>query len=170
MNAKPLQILLQTTTPAEPDNWSIDSLSLLRQQLESVRVDNQPSIVSARNREVSRSGSDPVLLDIDRSDFDELWLFALEAGDGLTEDECAAIERFRRRGGRASHGTGSPGHGRLALLPGHFAWRQAAVDRPPAPGRKSRECRSAPRGCVVRNNEEARCAPAISWPFFASTS
>jgi len=99
MNAKPLRILLQTTTPAEPDNWSVDSLSLLREQLESVRVHNQPTVVTARNREASSSGSDPVLLGIDRSDFDELWLFALEVGDGLTADECASIERFRRRGG-----------------------------------------------------------------------
>jgi hypothetical protein len=78
MNTRPVQILLQTTTPAEPNSWSIDSLSLLRQQLETVRVQGQPTIVTARNREVSSSGSDPVLLGIDRSDFDELWLFALD--------------------------------------------------------------------------------------------
>jgi hypothetical protein len=40
-----------------------------------------------------------VFLGIDRSDFNELWLFALEVGDGLTADECAAIGRLRRRGG-----------------------------------------------------------------------
>src|SRR5260370_25569118 len=99
MNAKPLRILLQTTTPAEPNSWSIDSLSLLRQELETGRVQDQPTIVAARNREVSSSGSDPVLLGIDRSDFDELWLFALDVGAGLSADECAAIGRFRRRGG-----------------------------------------------------------------------
>jgi len=99
MKARPLRILLQTTTPAEPDNWSIDSLSLLRQQLETVRVQDQPTIVAARNREVLSSGSDPVLLGIDRSDFDELWLFALDVSAGLTTDECDAIGRFRRRGG-----------------------------------------------------------------------
>jgi hypothetical protein len=99
MNPGPLRILLQTTTPAKPDDWSIDSLSLLRQQLESVRVQDQPAIVTARNREVSSSEPDPVLLGIDRSDFDELWLFALDVGPGLTTDECASIGRFRRRGG-----------------------------------------------------------------------
>ena len=93
MNSSALRILLQTTTPANRDDWSIDSFSLLRQQLETF------SAVTARNREISRSGDDPVLTEIDRSDFDELWLFGLDAGSGLTAEECAAIGRFRRRGG-----------------------------------------------------------------------
>jgi hypothetical protein len=99
MNSSPLRILLQTTTPAHRDDWSIDSLSLLRHQLETLRVQGQPVIVTGRNREVSSSGSDPVLLGIDRSDFDELWLFGLDSSAGLTADECASIGRFRRRGG-----------------------------------------------------------------------
>jgi hypothetical protein len=33
------------------------------------------------------------------SDFDQLWLFALDVGDGLTSDDCAGITRFRQRGG-----------------------------------------------------------------------
>ena len=99
MSSNALRILLQTTTPASQDDWSIESFSLLREQLETSSTRGRPVAVTARNREVSGSGSDPVLAGIDRSDFDELWLFALDSGVGLTADECAAIDRFRRRGG-----------------------------------------------------------------------
>jgi hypothetical protein len=99
MNSGELRILLQTTTPANPDDWSADSFSLLRRQLETFGAQGRPVAVTARNREASASGSDPVLAEIDRSDFEELWLFALDSGAGLTAEECAAIARFRRRGG-----------------------------------------------------------------------
>jgi hypothetical protein len=99
MNSSALRILLQTTTPANPDDWSIDSFSLLRRQLETFGAQGRPVVVTARNREVSGSGNDPVLAEIDRSEFDELWLFALDSGAGLTAEEYAAIGRFRRRGG-----------------------------------------------------------------------
>jgi hypothetical protein len=36
---------------------------------------------------------------LDDSDFAALWLFAVDVGDGLSADECAAISRFRRQGG-----------------------------------------------------------------------
>jgi hypothetical protein len=36
---------------------------------------------------------------LDASNFDEMWLFAVDTGDGLNADECAAIGRFRKRGG-----------------------------------------------------------------------
>src|SRR5262249_17919726 len=55
--------------------------------------------VTARNRETGPDGSDPVLASLDRSTFDELWLFAFDAGDGLSSAECGAISRFRQRGG-----------------------------------------------------------------------
>jgi len=99
MRSNALRILLQTTTPARQDDWSVDSFSLLRRQLETSGAQGRPVAVSARNRELSPSGNDPVLAEIDRSDFDELWLFALDSGSGLTAGECAAIGRFRRRGG-----------------------------------------------------------------------
>src|SRR5262249_41894187 len=99
MKSNPLRILLQTTTPERPDDWSIRSFSLLRRHLESGGAgQGWPVAVTARNREASGSGSDPVLAAIDKSDFDELWLFALDSGGGLTAEEAAAIGRFRRRG------------------------------------------------------------------------
>ncbi len=99
MNSNELRILLQTTTPARHDDWTVDSFSLLREHLEASGAPGRPVAVTARNREVSGSERDPVLATIDESDFDELWLFALDSGAGLTAEECAAIGRFRRRGG-----------------------------------------------------------------------
>jgi len=93
--SQPLRILLQTTIPFVEDDWHIGRFSKLAGQLTSL-----PNVaVTARNRETPPGTNDPVLATLDASDFDELWLFAVDAGDGLTAAECAAIGRFRRRGG-----------------------------------------------------------------------
>jgi hypothetical protein len=96
-----MRILLQTTIPAGDDDWTIDRFSLLRELLESTRgADGRPlHDVVARDREADARGDDPVLSALDRSDFDELWLFAVDVGDGLSDGDCAGITRFRRRGG-----------------------------------------------------------------------
>jgi hypothetical protein len=94
-------ILLQTTIEPNPDDWGIARFSLLRAHLESLRgEDGQPLYaVTARDRGAPPGQSDPVLARLDESDFDELWLFAVDSGDGLNAEECAAIGRFRQRGG-----------------------------------------------------------------------
>src|SRR5262245_20000947 len=94
-----VRILIQTTTPAQPNDWSIDSLGRLREHLGSLREGGTQFEVTARNRESASGGDDPVLAALDRSAFDELWLFALDAGDGITAGECRAITRFHQRGG-----------------------------------------------------------------------
>ena len=94
-----VRILVQTTTPGAPDDWSIGSLSLLTEHLASLREEGTRFDVTARNREARPGADDPVLSSLDRSPFDELWLFALDDGDGMTAAECAGITRFRRRGG-----------------------------------------------------------------------
>lgn len=98
---KPTRILLQTTIEPAVDDWSIARFSLLRDHLESLRdEDGTPRhIVTARDRAAPPGVSDPVLATLDESDFDELWLFAVDVGDGLNAEECAAITRFRARGG-----------------------------------------------------------------------
>ena len=53
--------------------------------------------IVARDR-AARGLPDPVLSRIDRSDFDELWLFAADEGDGLAPEDCEAIARFRGAG------------------------------------------------------------------------
>jgi len=53
--------------------------------------------VVARDRE--RLGQpDPILSRLDETEFVELWLFAVDEGDGLTPEDCAGITRFRRAG------------------------------------------------------------------------
>jgi hypothetical protein len=96
----PTKVLLQTTIVPTDHDWSIARFSLLREHLESLRDDEGHPLfhVDARDRgPVGRP--DPVLSTIDRSDYDEVWLFAVDTGDGLHEDDCAAITRFHQRGG-----------------------------------------------------------------------
>jgi hypothetical protein len=94
-----VRILVQTTTPGKPDDWSVERLSLLTGHIASLRESGTRFEVTARNREVGESGDDPVLASLDRSSFDELWLFALDTGDGLTAADCRGITCFRQRGG-----------------------------------------------------------------------
>jgi hypothetical protein len=96
---KPIRILLQTTIPRTEDDWSIERFSILREWLASLKgaEGNNLCEVTARDREAE--GDDPVLSALDASQFDELWLFAVDTGDGLTKADCAGITRFRQRGG-----------------------------------------------------------------------
>ena len=97
----PLRVLLQTTIPANNDDWDIERFSLLRSHLESLKEADGRQLceVVARNREPDANGDDAVLRTLDRSDFAEIWLFAVDAGDGLSRNDCAGITRFHQRGG-----------------------------------------------------------------------
>jgi hypothetical protein len=96
---RPIRILLQTTITATQDDWSILRFSKLAQLLRDRRRSNgTPEFdVVARDRAVD-GGPDPVLSAIDRSNFDELWLFAVDVGEGLACEDCDAIGRFRALG------------------------------------------------------------------------
>jgi hypothetical protein len=99
--SKPTRILLQTTIPTTEDDWSIDRFSLLREHLASIKDEAGTPLydVTARDRETSDGANDPILSTLDASDFDELWLFAVDTGNGLTAKDCEGITRFRQRGG-----------------------------------------------------------------------
>ena len=99
--SNPVQILLQTTIPATDDDWTIDRFLLLREHLNSLKDDQgQPLYnVTARNREDDGAGNDKVLTTLDTTNFDELWLFAVDTGNGLSKPDCEGITRFRQRGG-----------------------------------------------------------------------
>jgi hypothetical protein len=99
MATRPTKILLQTTIPFTEDDWSISRFSRLTQFLREQRADGRSLFdVTARDRD--RLGApDRVLSTIDVDDYDELWLFAVDAGDGLTDEDCVGISRFRRNGG-----------------------------------------------------------------------
>jgi hypothetical protein len=98
---RPIRILLQTTIPFAEDNWHIGRFSLLRDELISMKDEagNPLCSVTTRNRETDADGNDPVLRTLDKSEFDELWLFAIDNGDGLSVPDCQGITRFRQRGG-----------------------------------------------------------------------
>jgi hypothetical protein len=97
---QPIRILLQTTIPETPDDWSIARFGLLREHLENLKDDEGRPLyrMDARDR-ATADGPDPVLSTLDTSDYDELWLFAVDTGNGLHADDCDAISRFNQRGG-----------------------------------------------------------------------
>jgi hypothetical protein len=94
-----IRVLLQTTIASVVDDWNISRFSLLREYLGGLGAGSGIQFeVDARDR-VSPGSSDPTLSDLDRSDYDQLWLFAVDTGDGLDPRDCAGISRFRKRGG-----------------------------------------------------------------------
>jgi hypothetical protein len=94
------KILLQTTIPTTENDWSIARFSKLGTLLrEAIGEDGRPLYeVTMRDRDPPGL-PDSVLSAIDTSDFDQLWLFAVDVGDGLTVEDCEAITRFREQGG-----------------------------------------------------------------------
>ncbi|MBD2609927.1 hypothetical protein H6G94_01335 [Nostoc punctiforme FACHB-252] len=99
--AKPIRILLQTTIPTTEDDWSIFRFSMLQDYLASIKDEAGNSLfeVTGRDYEPNAVDGDPILSTLEKSDFDQLWLFALDVGDGLTEKDIAGINAFRQRGG-----------------------------------------------------------------------
>ncbi len=49
------------------------------------------------NRQLDANGDNPILSNLGDADFDELWLFALDMGDGLSSNDCAGIAAFHRK-------------------------------------------------------------------------
>jgi len=87
------RILLQTTITESADDWDISRFSLLADELRAAGHD-----VTARNR-VSSDGSDRVLSRLDEMEYDQLWLMAVDLGDGLTAADAYSVRRFRENGG-----------------------------------------------------------------------
>lgn len=98
---QPIRILLQTTVPTSEEDWDIKRFSLLRDYLSALtdEAGNPLMAVTARDRLTPHDQDEPVLSTLDKSDFDELWLFAADLGDSLTAADCAGIIRFQQRGG-----------------------------------------------------------------------
>ncbi|MFC4313646.1 hypothetical protein ACFPN2_31525 [Steroidobacter flavus] len=98
--SKPINILLQTTIEPTENDWHIGRFSMLRDYLASLTSpEGEPLFrVTARDRDPVGQ-SDSVLSALDRSDYDELWLFAVDVGNGLNDEDRAGILRFRARGG-----------------------------------------------------------------------
>ena len=96
----PIKILLQTTIVSTDNDWHIGRFSLLRDFLAGLTGANgQPLFdLTARDR-VSVGSADPVLSTLAESDYGQVWLFAVDTGDGLHADDCAGLSAFHRRGG-----------------------------------------------------------------------
>jgi hypothetical protein len=98
MPGSPIKVLLQTTIPTTADDWCIARFSLLGQFLRAQQRHGTPLFeVTMRDRE-NPGAPDSVLSTLDQSQFDEMWLFAVDVGNGLTAADCAAIRRFVRQG------------------------------------------------------------------------
>jgi hypothetical protein len=96
---EPVRVLLQTTIPFTEDDWSIERFSMLADYISTLRGPSGESVeVTARNRE-SGPAPDSVLSTLAGSPFDQVWLFAVDNGTGLTEKDCAGLTAFRRAGG-----------------------------------------------------------------------
>jgi hypothetical protein len=99
MASNPIKVLLQTTIPTTEDDWSIARFSRLAALLRQQRHSDGGAIFDVTMRDRDPIGApDSVLSSLDKSDFDELWLFAVDIGDGLTPEDCEAISRFRYSG------------------------------------------------------------------------
>ncbi len=90
----PTRILLQAATTASDNDWTIDRFSILRKFLEAQTEKNGIPVYDVTSRNRLSFGSDPVLSTLDSSEFDELWLFAVDGGEGLPTRDCEGIARF----------------------------------------------------------------------------
>ena len=108
------KILLQTTIPYAEDDWNVSRFSLLRDALA-----DDGHTVTARNEELDASGNDQIVMQLPDSDFDQLWLMAVDIGDGLTQAESEAIIEFRKRGGGVLT---ARDHQDLGLCLSHLGW------------------------------------------------
>jgi hypothetical protein len=100
MTHSPIKVLLQTTIATTADDWSIARFSSLGALLRAQHDSEGRPVFEVTMRDRERSGTpDPVLSTLDATDFDQMWLFAVDVGDGLTAQDCEGISRFRRNGG-----------------------------------------------------------------------
>jgi hypothetical protein len=95
-----VKILLQTTIPTTEDDWSIARFGQLAACLRRLRDDSDQRRIDVTMRDRGALGTpDPILSTLDRQSFDQLWLFAVDEGSGLTREDCEGISRFWLRGG-----------------------------------------------------------------------
>ncbi len=88
------RILLQTTIEYTSDDWHVGRFSLLADALR-----REGHVVTARDRATEAGTDDPILANLSRDNYDQLWLFAVDVGNGITPAECASVGTFRDAGG-----------------------------------------------------------------------
>jgi hypothetical protein len=98
--SEPIRILLQTTIEPTTNDWHIGRFSMLRDYLASLRAADGKALFAVTARDRDPIGApDSVLSTLDHSAYDELWLFAVDVGNGLHDADRAGILRFQSRGG-----------------------------------------------------------------------
>jgi hypothetical protein len=98
--SRPINVLLQTTIVPTANDWHIGRFSMLHEYLASLSAPDGGRLFAVTARDRDPIGApDSVLSSLDRSAYDELWLFAVDTGDGLDDADRAGILRFRARGG-----------------------------------------------------------------------
>ena len=96
---RPIRVLLQTTIPRTDDDWHVGRFSKLRDQLAGWRGADGRTECEVTARDRAGAEDDPVLSRLGERAFDELWLFAVDTGQGLTPREQEALFEFHARGG-----------------------------------------------------------------------
>jgi hypothetical protein len=95
-----IKVLLQTTIAPAADDWSIARFSLLAALLRQELDESGQPLFDVTTRDRDPLGEpDTLLSNLDRSDYDQLWLFAVDIGNGLAAEDCCGIDAFRARGG-----------------------------------------------------------------------
>lgn len=95
-----IKVLLQTTIVPTADDWSIARFSLLADLLRQERDASGQPVFAVTTRDRDPLGApDSLLSNLDRSDYNQLWLFAVDVGNGLTAADRSGIDAFRARGG-----------------------------------------------------------------------
>ena len=152
---KTVGILIQTTIPQTADDWHVGRFSLLRSVLDSYADEGGNPLFAVTARDRTGIERDPLLSTLDESDFDELWLFAVDDGHGLPQPDREGIVRFHRRGGgllvtRDHQDLGSSVHDLARLGAAHYFHSR---NREPDESRHTRD------------DTETK---AISWPNYHS--
>ena len=145
----------RTTIPATADDWSIARFALLAQLLAEMHAARGGALfdVVVRDREEGANGDDRDLAAL--SDFDQLWLFAVDENAGLSAGDCRAIAAFRERGGG------------LVLARDHHDLG-ACVCKLPELGRAHHFQTVNPEPDPERRVPDDRDTPHISWPNYHS--
>jgi len=95
-----IKVLLQTTIAPAADDWSIARFSLLAALLRRQRDASGRPLFDVTTRDRDALGTpDTLLATLGRSDYHQLWLFAVDVGNGLCFEDRRGIEAFRARGG-----------------------------------------------------------------------
>ncbi len=88
------KILFKTTVEDDENDWCSARFQLLKRTLE-----NAGFVVESRDRINDQSGNDVDFKSLTESDYDQLWIFAVEGNDGgLTREDAKHIDAFRRQG------------------------------------------------------------------------